>query len=325
MKNGSAFGLVALTATAAVLLGTAPSHATAINDLFVFGDSYSDTGAYFPLTNGSTAVGYLAQDLGITLTTSKNPNPGTDGVNFAQSGAKIAIGPTPPATQPLSLTQQVAQFQAYVEAGTVSFNPASSVFMLLGGLNDHTTSQSLIASATTSQVATLYSLGARLFDIALNSCRHSALRGQRRQRQPGDPLAYPAIAGRIPRRGDKSQQLGSRLRSDHQQPRTIRLDQHHRALFRLRHLHPNLHHAKHILLLLHRPPLRRSSSDCRQRTRRRGRGDPRTTLACPPRHRRRRHPPHFPQEVPPHLLIATLADSLSRAGKDANSRGACGV
>lgn len=167
MKNGSAFGLVALTATAAVLLGTAPSHATAINDLFVFGDSYSDTGAYFPLTNGSTAVGYLAQDLGITLTTSKNPNPGTDGVNFAQSGAKIAIGPTPPATQPLSLTQQVAQFQAYVEAGTVSFNPASSVFMLLGGLNDHTTSQSLIASATTSQVATLYSLGARLFDIAL--------------------------------------------------------------------------------------------------------------------------------------------------------------
>src|SRR5215831_3962708 len=68
------------------------------NDLFVFGDSYSDTGAFVPLTNGSTAVGYLAQDLGITLTTSKSPTPGTSGVNFAESGARVDVGPTPPAT-----------------------------------------------------------------------------------------------------------------------------------------------------------------------------------------------------------------------------------
>ena len=165
-KSKTITGLVALSMCAA-LVETSPARATAINDLFVFGDSYSDTGAFFPLTNGSTAVGYLAQDLGITLVTSKNADPGTDGVNFAQSGATIATPPTPPATQPLDLTQQVAQFQAYVTAGTVTFNPSSSVFMLLGGLNDHTTSQALIASATISQVSTLYSLGARLFDIAL--------------------------------------------------------------------------------------------------------------------------------------------------------------
>lgn len=148
-------------------IGIPAAHATAINDLFVFGDSYSDTGAYVPLTNGSTAVGYLAQDLGITLTTSKNPNPGVNGVNFAESGARVANGPTPPATQPRSLTQQVAEFQNYVATGALTFNPQSSLFFLLGGLNDHTTAPSLIASATINQVSTLYSLGARLFDIAL--------------------------------------------------------------------------------------------------------------------------------------------------------------
>ena len=162
---------VAAKVAALALLGSVAAVPTAyaipFNDLFVFGDSYSDTGAYIPLTNGSTAVGYLAQDLGITLTTSRNPDPGTDGVNFAESGARVDVGPTPPNTQPRSLTQQVAEFQAYVNAGTVTFNPNTSLFMLLGGLNDHTTSAAAIGAATTAQVATLYSLGARYFEIGI--------------------------------------------------------------------------------------------------------------------------------------------------------------
>ena len=138
------------------------------NDLFVFGDSYSDTGAFVPLTNGSTAVGYLAQDLGITLTTSKNPMPGTSGVNFAESGARVDVGPTPPATQPRSLTQQVGEFQNYVSTGALTFDPNSSLFLLLGGLNDHTrATPEQIGAATTNQVATLYGLGARYFEIGL--------------------------------------------------------------------------------------------------------------------------------------------------------------
>ena len=144
-----------------------PAQATAINDLFVFGDSYSDTGASVPLTNGSTAVGYLAQDLGITLVTPKTATPGTRGVNFAESGARVANGPTPPAMHPLSLTQQVGEFQNYITTGAVSFDPNSTLFMLLGGLNDHTTPGATVASATTAQVSTLYGLGARLFDIAV--------------------------------------------------------------------------------------------------------------------------------------------------------------
>ena len=86
------------------LFSAPQARATAINDLFVFGDSYSDTGAYAPLTNDSTAVGYLAQNLGITLVTPQTAVPGTRGVNFAESGARVANGPTPPATHPLSLT-----------------------------------------------------------------------------------------------------------------------------------------------------------------------------------------------------------------------------
>jgi hypothetical protein len=89
MKQKRAAGTVNLHVPAAVAaaIGTltvpAPASAVTITDLFVFGDSYSDTGAFFPLTNGSTAVGYLAKNFNITLTTSKNPDHGTEGINFS--------------------------------------------------------------------------------------------------------------------------------------------------------------------------------------------------------------------------------------------------
>ncbi len=77
-------------------------------------------------------------------------------------------GRTPPAVQPRSLTQQVAEFQNYVKSDEVTFNPDSSLFFLLGGLNDHTkVTSGQVNDATASQVATLYALGARIFEIAL--------------------------------------------------------------------------------------------------------------------------------------------------------------
>jgi phospholipase/lecithinase/hemolysin len=149
-------------------LAAAPSaQARVFNDLFLFGDSYTDTGAYVPLTNGTTAAAYLGQLYGITMTTSKDANPGTKGVNFAESGARVAVGPNAPATQPRSLTQQVAEFQAYVQAGKVTFDPGSSLFFLLGGLNDHNAPAAGIGAATLLQVQGLYGLGARYFEIAL--------------------------------------------------------------------------------------------------------------------------------------------------------------
>ncbi len=156
-----------IAAASFTLLFANAASAHVFNDLFLFGDSYTDTGAYVPLTNGTTAGAYLGQLLGVTMTTPQNTHPGTNGVNFAESGARISVGPTPPAVHPLSLTQQVGEFQNYVTSGNVTFQSSSTLFFLLGGLNDHnklTTAQ--IQDATTSQVATLYSLGARYFEIA---------------------------------------------------------------------------------------------------------------------------------------------------------------
>ena len=158
--------LTAATATLGMALSSG-ANALQINDLFLFGDSYTDTGAYFALTNGSTAGGYLASAFGIDLVTSKEAAPGTRGVNFSESGARVAAGPNPPATQPRSLTQQVAEFQAYVQSGALTFDPDSTLFFLLGGLNDHASPTGPIADATFAQVATLYGLGARFFEIAL--------------------------------------------------------------------------------------------------------------------------------------------------------------
>lgn len=103
-----AFAPVAIVGALAV---PAPAAAAVINDLFVFGDSYSDTGAYAKATNGKTAVEYLAENFGITLTTSKNPDPGKDGVNFAESGARVFVGPAPPARIPEALPSRSPNFR----------------------------------------------------------------------------------------------------------------------------------------------------------------------------------------------------------------------
>ena len=112
-------------------------------------------------------AGYLAQDFNITLTTSKNADPGTDGVNFAESGARVDPIPAP-TRQPRSLTQQVAEFQNYVDNDEVTFNPDLTLFYLAGGLNDtHKSTPPKSTQRRTAQITTLYSLGARIFEIAL--------------------------------------------------------------------------------------------------------------------------------------------------------------
>ena len=190
---------MAIAAAAGVLGVSNPSSAALINDLFVFGDSYSDTGAYVVLTNGDTSVGYLAQNFGITLTTSKNPDPGTDGVNFAESGARVFVGPNPPATQPRSLTQQVAEFQNYVQNGDVTFDPTSTLFFLAGGLNDHTlVTSDQVNAATTAQVQTLYDLGARLFEIALLPADIPAFTDSANNFNPGYEALVPELQSEFP-------------------------------------------------------------------------------------------------------------------------------
>jgi cholinesterase len=198
MPQGKLWTTTAAACFVGAITASTPASAVVINDLFVFGDSYSDTGAFVPLTNGSTAVGYLAQNFGITLTTSKNSDPGTDGVNFAESGARVFVGPNPPSTQPRSLTQQVGEFQNYVDNNEVSFNPASTLFFLAGGLNDHTTSSAQIDAATTSQIATLYSLGARVFEIALLPQDIPAFTNSALNLNPGYEALVPELQAEFP-------------------------------------------------------------------------------------------------------------------------------
>jgi cholinesterase len=176
-----------------------PASAATITDLFVFGDSYSDTGAFGHATNGDTAVGYLAKDFGITLATSKNPDPGTDGVNFAESGARVFVGPKPPAVQPRSLTQQVAEFQHDVAANTVKFDPRTSLFFLLGGLNDHKlVTSAQVNAATLAQVTTLYGLGARLFEIALLPSKVPWFTDSAANLNPGFSALVPKLREKFP-------------------------------------------------------------------------------------------------------------------------------
>ena len=164
MKMRSAARIMRVMATVGVL-GPVSAQAAAFNDLFVFGDSYSDTGSFTEYSNGPTAVAYLAQNLGVTLTTSRNPNPGTDGVNFAQTAARITVGPTPPNLNPLSVNQQVDQFASDAASSALTFNPSSSLFFLEEGLNDAQTPLPTVTAAITSQVAQLHALGARSFEL----------------------------------------------------------------------------------------------------------------------------------------------------------------
>lgn len=199
MSRNKLWTTVATACLVGFITSATPASAVVINDLFVFGDSYSDTGAFVPLTNGSTAVGYLAQNFGIDLTTSKNPDPGTDGVNFAESGARVFVGPTPPNTQPRSLTQQVDEFKNYVDGGDVTFNPDSTLFFLAGGLNDHNkVSSADVNAATTSQVSTLYSLGARIFEIALLPQDIPAFTDSALNFNPGYEALVPELQAEFP-------------------------------------------------------------------------------------------------------------------------------
>jgi phospholipase/lecithinase/hemolysin len=146
-----ALGLLAIV----LLLVPVPAPAATFTDLFVFGDSLSDVGNLFFLTegfappsppyapmrlsNGPVAAEYLAQNLGITLT----PSTG-GGTNFAVAGATTGLlnynftVNDPPGLQnfpALQFTGMTAQLGAFLDSGP-AFDPATTLFLLWGGPND---------------------------------------------------------------------------------------------------------------------------------------------------------------------------------------------
>lgn len=192
MRTSRRAAFAATLGLVSALYGAEPAKAVAFNTVYIFGDSYSDTGAGFPLTNGGTAASYLAQSLGSPLTTSADPSPpGTRSINFAESGARVGL--TGATGRPRSLLDQVALFQGYVSSGTATFNPATSLFFLSGGLNDRASDIPQLLTTYASEVNTLYSLGARYIEVALIPSQVAAFTVPAQRLNP----EYPALVAQL--------------------------------------------------------------------------------------------------------------------------------
>ncbi len=139
--------------------------------LYVFGDSYSDSGAGYVDGNGPTAVVYLAQKLGIPFTYFGDPDSKGKGLNFAVSGAQTGNGEGKRYAHGELLSRgmrrQVDDFAALVKAGTVTFDPKETMFFLLGGLNDRSLKDGETVANLEGEIDTLYALGGRRFEVAL--------------------------------------------------------------------------------------------------------------------------------------------------------------
>ncbi len=139
--------------------------------LYVFGDSYSDSGAGYVDGNGPTAVVYLAQRMGIPFTFYGDAKSAEKGLNFAISGARSGVGMDSrnPHGEVLSrgMRNQVDSFASFVKAGIIHFDGAQTMFYFAGGLNDRSLKDGETVANIEGEIDTLYALGARRFMVAL--------------------------------------------------------------------------------------------------------------------------------------------------------------
>ncbi len=170
------FTLACLILCASNLVGQGPP-APAVNAhpytmLYVFGDSYSDSGSGYVDGNGPTAVVYLAQHLGIPFTYYGDPGSTGKGLNFAVSGAASGEGsghrfPTGPMLG-FGMKNQVENFVEFSKSKLIpKIDPDNTMFFLAGGLNDGGRPDGFTRTNLESEIETLYELGARRFMVAL--------------------------------------------------------------------------------------------------------------------------------------------------------------
>jgi len=139
--------------------------------LYVFGDSYSDSGSGYVDGNGPTAVVYLAQRLGIPFTYYGDPTSTCKGLNFAVSGAQSGEGcgrrfPTG-AFLGFGMKNQIDNFVQYAKEGSIpKIDPERTMFFFAGGLNDGRRPEGFTRTNIEAEIETLYELGARRFMVA---------------------------------------------------------------------------------------------------------------------------------------------------------------
>jgi cholinesterase len=159
-----------LCASLVAVLVASGMAAAPVDRIYVFGDSYSDTGAGYLDGNGPTAVAYLAQRLGTPLALSNDPNPAGKSLNFAVSGARTDSGTgrrVKNALLGLGMRNQVDDFAARVRSHAITFKPETTLFFVAGGLNDRNLTSETTVRDLKGEIKTLYDSGGRRFLIAL--------------------------------------------------------------------------------------------------------------------------------------------------------------
>lgn len=175
------------------------------NALFVFGDSYSDSGAGYVDGNGPTAVVYLARGLGIPFTYATDPDRAGKSLNFAVSGARTGGGdgyeiscPSRRASCLLGrgLQTQVLDFLRRTRAGEIKFAPDQTLFFIACGLNDRHLATNETTDNLYRALALLASSGARHFAIALLPVRIPSFQavGQRLDPALRELVAEPRLS-----------------------------------------------------------------------------------------------------------------------------------
>lgn len=167
-----------------VILGLSMSAAAvqaapAYDRLYAFGDSYSDSGAGYLDGNGPTAVAYLAQQMKLDFTHSKDPKANGQSINFAVTAAGSGKGDGQKVGDlwlAVGMQNQVEDFAARVRRKEITFNPETTLFFIEGGLNDQDTPATTTTDNLTRQIETLKSVGARHISLALLPTRIPAFK-----------------------------------------------------------------------------------------------------------------------------------------------------
>lgn len=158
--------LLILVVTAQLIAQAAPRVAR----LYVFGDSYSDTGAGYVDGNGPTAVAYLARRLGFELKPATAGDSVSGSLNFAVSGGQTGRGAGRKVKDALlgrGMMDQVDDFVERVHSRQITFDSGTTLFFLAGGLNDGRLPSAETVANLEAEIRKLYDAGARRFRVAL--------------------------------------------------------------------------------------------------------------------------------------------------------------